>query len=155
MARPQTNTSHQAVIDQRRTLVSWLRLRGATQREIVAMLLKEGIVNQETGKAWSLATVNRDIDAVRKEWQREYAATYDEHVSEMRTQIREVRREAWRLKDLDLVLKCCTQEAKLLGLDKPDRLIVDWRREAMEAGIDAGNLFENLVREFAAVQQGD
>ena len=71
MARPQTNTSHQSVIDQRRTLVSRLRLRGATQREIVAMLLKEGIVNQETGKAWSLATVNRDIDAVRKEWQRD------------------------------------------------------------------------------------
>ena len=148
------NSSHQSVIDQRRTLVSRLRLRGASQREIVSMLQREGLVNHETGKPWSLATVNRDIDAIRKEWQREYAATYDEHISEMRSQIREVRREAWRQGDLELVLRCCAQEAKLLGLDKPDRLIVDWRREAMEAGIDAGNLFENLVREFAAIQQG-
>lgn len=154
MAGPQQNTSQQAVVEQRRTLIARLRLRGLTQREIVTALGRQGANNPQTGKAWSVATVNRDLQAVLEEWRQEYAATFDEHVAEMRAQIREVRREAWRTENHDLVLRCCAQEAKLMGLDKPDRLVVDWRREAQEAGIDAGDLFEKLVQEFSAVQQG-
>ena len=128
-------------------------LRGLTQREIETAMGQK-LLNPDTGKPWSIATVNRDIKEIRAGWRAEYAASYDQHISGMMAEIREVRREAWRREDFDLVLKCCDRECKLLGLDQPDKLIVDWRREATEAGVDAGNLFEKLVQQFADVQAG-
>lgn len=148
-------TSRTAVIDQRRILVARLLLRGLTQREIELALAKR-ILNPDTNKPWSIATVNRDIKEIRAEWHAQYAKSYDSHVSGMLAEIKEVRREAWSREDFDLVLKCCDRECKLLGLDQPDKLaIVDWRREAQEAGIDAGDIFEKLVQEFAVKQTSD
>lgn len=146
-------TSKQAAIDQRRIMVARLLLRGLTQREIETAMGQK-LLNPDTGKPWSIATVNRDIKEIRAEWRAEYAAVYDDHIAGMLAEIREVRREAWRIPDFDLVLKCCDRECKLLGLDQPDKLIVDWRREAAEVGLDVGNLFEKLVEQFAAVQAG-
>lgn len=146
---PVRNTNYQAAMDQRRTMVARLRLRGLTQREVVEALEKTKLRNPG-GKPWSLATVNRDIAAVRSGWRAEAREAYGKHVARMLAEYREVRREAWREGDHDLVLKTCQMECKLLGLDQPDRLVVDWRREAEEAGItDAGDIFEELVQQAA------
>ena len=151
---PQLNTNYQAVMDQRRTVVMRLRIRGLTQREIVEALAKTEMRNP-SGKPWGLTTVNRDIAAVRSDWRAEAREVYGEHVARMLAEYREVRREGWREKDFGLVLKACQMECKLLGLDKPDKLIVDCRREAEEAGItDAGDIFEELVQQAAVALAG-
>ena len=142
------NGSHQSTVDQRRTLVARSVLRGMTQREIVESLARQ--VTNGDGNPWSLATVNRDIKAIRKDWRKEARRDYDVHVARMLAEYRELRREGWRTKDYDLVLKACDRECKLLGLDKPDLLVVSWRQEAEEAGLDAGHIFERLVAEAAA-----
>ena len=142
------NNSHQSVADQRRTIVARLVLRGMTQREIVESLARQ--LTNGDGNPWSLATVNRDIKAIRKDWRKEARRDYDIHVAHMLAEYREVRRQAWVNKDYDLVLKVCDRECKLLGLDKPDLLVVSWRQEAEEAGLDAGDVFERLVATAAA-----
>lgn len=51
---------------------------------------------------------------------------------------------------------CIDRRIKLFGLDEPDRLVVDWRQEAEEVGLDAGEVFEQLVAVAAtALGQGD
>jgi len=40
---------------------------------------------------------------------------------------------------------CIDRRIKLFGLDEPDRIVVDWRQEVEEAGIDASDVFEQLV----------
>ena len=40
---------------------------------------------------------------------------------------------------------CIDRRIKLFGLDEPDRIVVDWRQEVEEAGIDASDVFERLV----------
>lgn len=148
MGVPPKNTSQNSTVEERRTHVSRLRLRGYTQWEIVKALPKMGVLNSK-GEPWSIATINRDIKAVRQEWRNQYAKTFDEHVSNVLAEIKEVRREAWCTQDYELVLKCCDRECKLLGLDKPGKLIVDWREEAKAAGVNAGDIFESIVAEFA------
>jgi len=138
-------------MEQRRSMVARLLLRGLTQREIQGALAgKDGIRNAE-GRPWSIGTVNRDVQAVKLAWQREYAADYHEHVARMLMEYREVRRQGWRDKDLGIVLKCCVLECKLLGLDRPDRLEIEWRKEAQNAGYDAASVFEQLVQQAASV----
>ena len=138
-------------MERRRTMVSGLLLRGLTQREIQSALSGKGGIRNGDGKPWSIGTVNRDVQAVKLAWQREYAADYHEHVARMLMEYREVRRQAWRDKDLGTVLKCCVLECKLLGLDRPDRLEIEWRKEAQDAGYDAAVVFEELVQQAAAV----
>ena len=116
------NKSQQAIIDRRRTLVARARLHGATQREIVAALRKQGELNRDTGNPWALVTVNRDLKAIQKAWQADAQRDIAEYTSEQIAELREVRRKAWSLVKLDTVLRSLAQEAKLLGLDAPDKL---------------------------------
>lgn len=46
---------------------------------------------------------------------------------------------------------CIDRRIKLFGLDEPDRLVVDWKQEAREAGLDPGDIFERYVQAAAAV----
>ena len=141
-----SRTSNPGIIDERRTLVARASVRGATQREIVKELELAGIVNPETGAAWSLATVNADLKAVRREWRAQFAESFNEHVTLMLAEIRELRRQGWQTGNWDLVLKCMDRECRLMGLDQPDKLTVDWRKEAAEAGVnDASEIFNELL----------
>lgn len=146
MAGPPNLNRKTGVTETRRTVVARLWARGLSQREIEEGLKKAGLVNFH-GKPWSTTTVHRDVQAVKLEMQQQYAADYFAHASEMLAQYREVRREAWRSGDLDAVLKACAAECKLMGLDKPDRLELSWREEAQAQGVDASDVFEQLVRQ--------
>lgn len=151
MAELRFRNNGQAVIDERRTFVARFAVRGATQREIVKSLKKQGFTNPKTERPWAIGTVNRDLRAIRLEWRVRYARSYDEHVTYMLAEIRELRRQGWRDKNYKLILSCMDRECKLMGLDQPDRLVVDWREEAEQAGItDAGEIFEQLVQVAAA-----
>lgn len=106
------NTSQAEIIDARRRKVAALRLRGITQREIVAAL-------QAQGETWSLGTINHDIDALKAEWRAERLQDTAEKQAEVLAEIREARRAAWGAKDLGAVYQGLKQERELLGLDAP------------------------------------
>lgn len=52
---------------------------------------------------------------------------------------------------------CIEQRCKIFGFNAPTRISMDWRKEAEEAGVDAGVLFNELVGKFidAASVDGD
>ena len=52
------------------------------------------------------------------------------------------------LGSIDRYLRVMERRSKLLGLDAPDKLEVDWRREAEDAGIEPSEIFEEMVNIF-------
>ena len=115
------NNSIQAVIDNRRLLVAQLRLRGATQREIVNTLAANGMANPKTGKAYSLGTVNSDLQYLESEWKQAAAEETAEHKARQMAENSEVRRVAWKGNDLAIILRSLQFEASLVGSEAPKR----------------------------------
>ncbi len=109
----------------RRRRVAALVLRGLTQREIVLALAdpssSEGcLTNPESGKPFSLATIHRDIVALREQWLAESLADIQSHKSGVLAELTEVKRAGWVEADLNVVLRALSQQAKLLGLNEPE-----------------------------------
>lgn len=53
------------------------------------------------------------------------------------------------------IMACIERRCKLLGLDAPTQLQVDWRREAEEVGINVSEIYGQLIDSFAeAIQTG-
>ena len=124
---PKKNNSNDAHVARRRRKVAALRLRGLTQREIVRLLPlgDDPIKNPRTGDPYDLATVCRDLKALRDEWREgavgDVATVKGAHLAELR----EARRQAWASGDLSAVLRGLGQEADLLGLHAPKRAQVE------------------------------
>jgi transposase len=110
------------LIDARRERVAALRLRGFTEREIVAALEQQGFFNPETHRPYSTGCIAKDILALQKQWRENAARAISEHKSEQLAEIAEVKRSAWAAKKLDTVLKGLEREAKILGTDAPTRI---------------------------------
>lgn len=117
------NNYKSAIRDERRRRVARLRLRGLTQREIMAGLAEQGILNPDTGAAYELGTINRDLKAIEAEWKSEAVGDIAQHKGNHLAELKETRRVAWADKKgpkLFYVLKSLEQEARVLGLDDPD-----------------------------------
>lgn len=138
------NNSRQAIIDNRRRQVAILRLRGMTQREIIATLERQGVVNPATGQPWSLGIINIDLKALDAEWRAEAAKAIDEHKARQLAELNEVRRAAWAAKDLVTVLRVLKQEADILGTAAAIK--VHWQ-DTLPDGYDANE----VLRQFTAM----
>ena len=110
----------------RRLLVARLYLRGMTIREIRLALAAEnlknpkpGQVNPRTLEPWSISTLHGDIKLAEKGWERRAAGDAGERRRRLVAELREHRREAWRLKQLSEVRLGVVAEAKLDGLEHP------------------------------------
>lgn len=92
-----SESSNKEIIAHRRERVAHWRLRGLTQREIAAALAEElpSLVNPDTGKPYSLGTINADLKALDAQWKREAKASTDLHRAQMLAELRAVRRAAW------------------------------------------------------------
>ena len=117
------NNSAEGIRALRRRLVAQLLLRGYTQREIRDALARPvragGLRNPQTGKPYSLGTINADVQHLRERWREEAAADIAEHKARHVAELGEVKRTAWKQKDLRTVLKALDQEAKVLALNAP------------------------------------
>src|SRR5678815_5397373 len=113
------NNAQDAIIDDRRRLVASLILRKRTQREIVYALTTQGHRNPLTGEPWSLATVNADVQALRRQWRKEARQDTAEHKTRQFAELNEVMKQGWVDNDLNAVLRAMKQQAELLGLDAP------------------------------------
>ena len=125
------DNNKQAIIDKRRLLVARASLHGGSMREIAEALQKQGEFNPDTNLPWTYRTVARDMLVIRKQWREDAKREIAEYTAEQIAELREVRRKAWTLVRLDTVLRSLAQEAKLLGLDAPDKLSVSGQQEVM------------------------
>lgn len=108
------------IIARRREMVARMRLRGLSQREIVAALPDLGCVN-DSGEPWSLATINSDLKALQAEWRKEAKKSIDHHKARELAVIEEARRAAWLNNDLPSVLRAVSLEMDLLGTEAPKK----------------------------------
>jgi hypothetical protein len=89
------NTAQADSIDARREAVARHRLRGLSQREIVAQLAADGWTNPETGEPYSLGTVNSDVQALTRQWRGDAAKATATLKGQILAELREVRRAGW------------------------------------------------------------
>jgi DNA-binding transcriptional MerR regulator len=115
---------HDEQVEDRRRTVASLRLRGLTVREIQMALAEVRKFNPKDGTPWGLATIQRDIDALKKRWREDAAANFAEHQAKLNAELNELKRQAWRNEDLANVLKAIEQQRKLLGLDAPTKSLI-------------------------------
>ena len=109
------------LIAARRERVASLRLRGLTEREIVAALEQQNFINPETGKAYSTGCIAKDILALQKQWLANAARDISEHKSEQLAELRELSRRNWAKDDLAEVRACLTLAARILGTPAPEK----------------------------------
>ena len=105
----------------RRERVASLRLRGLTEREIVAALEQQGFHNPETGKGYDLATICRDLQALKKQWMDNAAADIAQHKAQQIAELRELTRRNWAKDDLPEVRQCLALAARILGTPAPEK----------------------------------
>jgi len=110
-------SQRKAAIAHRRQMVAGLYLRGMSQRDIQLALRQKNVVNPETGKPYSLGTINSDIKRLYKDWVKSASRDYGEAKARHLAEIREARRVAWRASDLPMVSKLLRQESDLMGLN--------------------------------------
>lgn len=98
-----------------------MRLQRLDQREIQKELERMGIVNPATGSAWSLGTINGDIQALEAEWKAKAVEKIDGLKAMQLAELDEVKRHGWAKKDMNTVLRALTLEADIAGTKAPNR----------------------------------
>ena len=124
----------QEVIDKRRNMVASLLARGMTQIEITNQLgaqyiIRDGqerpnpsyLINPITSEPFDKATINRDVQYLRKQWRENAEEVIEELLSKQLAEIREARRVAWARGDIEEVRLSIALEMKLTGTAKPER----------------------------------
>ena len=127
--------TQQDVIAARRERVATLRARGLTLREIQATLGAETILvngerkpnpnkllNPETGEAYDLATIFRDVEFLTDQWRKSAAASTDDHRARQFGELQEIKRAAWAARNPHLALMALEKEMKLLGTPMPEKI---------------------------------
>jgi hypothetical protein len=111
--------SPQALKAARQHKVQQLVLRGLTQREIVAALEKQRVINPQTGKPWSLGTINADLKELEAHWEQAALEERCKKKARVNQELQELKRAAWTEKNLALVADLIKQERQLFNLDEP------------------------------------
>lgn len=118
------NNSRSDIRDRRRQLVAEIMVRRprVTQRQVRDALTEQGHINPETGEAWSLGTINRDVEAVREQAQKRMNRSAEEWRSQELEMLRELQADAWEEGEYRTVIQVSKRRAKLLGLDEPEQI---------------------------------
>lgn len=132
------NKKRQIRMEQRRRLVSELLLRrpGITQREICDDLEERGFVNPDTGKPYSLGTVNSDVQTLEDGWRRSAQRDIAEFKWRQIAELDEVKRAAWSDKDVNAVMRAIKLQMDITGTEAPKRSelqVATWRDKLIDA----------------------
>lgn len=122
-------TNSQKAVIARRAIISKAIVTGYKLTEIQNILVKNGVINPRTKKPYTLSMLSLDLKALTTQWA---AQSYDNIAACKRrvwAEIQAVKKEAWKDKQLDVVLKAIKSERELLGLD-----------EIVKGGIDVAEL---------------
>lgn len=156
MVAPKSTAKADIVIIRRERVAS-LVARGLTQREIAHALANDKnspILNPDTGEAFDVATINRDLQALRKENRERTAASIDEHAARQYAEIQEIKRAAWAGKNPQLALAALDKEMKLLGtLRQPDGININllvvvqrFEQVARDLNLDPSSALDEFVQ---------
>lgn len=112
------NTSYRDVRLQRREIIARLRARRLTVRQITEALALPpfNIVNPKTGKPYSFNQVQYDLQKIRAMWRKSIEQSAKNSCAAILHELNEIKRRAWELDNLQIVLQACKQEADLRGL---------------------------------------
>ena len=123
MGEPNRRKLNRAIVEARRRRVAALKLRGLSAREIQVALgdPTKGLLNPQTGRAYSLGTIGYDLLALQKRWREESAKDIREHKARELAELVEHRKSAWGQRELAEVRLGIALEMKLLGTAEPDR----------------------------------
>jgi hypothetical protein len=138
----------------RQQKVAQLDLRGLTQREIVKALEKQRIINPNTGKSWSLATVNSDLKELEARYREEALKDRTSKKAHLNAELQELKRAAWSTKDLRLVADLLRQERQLFGLDAPANVNVNGRLDG-EVNINHQIAAQAIAADMADMEEDD
>lgn len=115
--------------ERRRALIADLKLRRPriTVRQLRLALAKEGTedvgFNGDTGKPWSLSTIQADLDRIRED----VAKRYDESVHQLRNRELALLEKAQELavanQDVKEIISVSRERRKLLALDKLEQTV--------------------------------
>ena len=131
----------------RREAVASLRARRLTIRAIIENLKKLNPPIQA-----SHATIVRDLKAIREEWKDRASEKIGEWIASELADMDELEKQAWREKRYDLVLKIKDRRAKLLGLDKPNRVELAGKDGGAIEVADARESIQRKLARIAAEQ---
>ena len=126
----------------RRELVSRLRLRGLSLREITAAMGREdpvtgepAFLNPRTGKPYSIRMIHLDVRWATELWMDNVIEAVSLQKGRMLAEIAEAKKVAWADRDLPNVLKAIQLETNVRGLNAPTRI----------AGSDGGALVPQRI----------
>jgi len=155
------------ITEQRRRLVSSIIIRrpSITRRELHKIVC-EKIKNPYSEKPFCISTIQNDVVALKKRWQRRIDQNVEVWMAELFATLDELQGDAWTEKEYAIVVRCIQERAKLRGMYAPARVEVSWKEELQQAGLDessASAIFEKLVENYAnelenetvAVESGD
>lgn len=111
--------SSATIVANRRLKVQQLTLRGLSQREILQVFQQQRIVNPQSGKPWSLGTINGDIQALEAQWDAAAMELKRKQKARVAAEIREAKKAAWGDRDVRLVRDLLKDEAALFNLADP------------------------------------
>jgi hypothetical protein len=142
------NTSKKAQIGLRRKRVAQLRAQGRSQREIAGMV------------GASVGTISTDLKVLMKQWREEASVSIREHASQQLAEVREVKRMAWMMQDLKLVLAAIRLEAYITGtvaapvININISMLAQLAQNIESQGLKASDVFSDFMQRYAANKRG-
>lgn len=131
------NTRDAHITEDRRREVAALRRRRLTIRQIVEVLANGGRKNPRTGKPWDIATIHRDLEAIKEAMRAEAVKDASEHKAEILADYQELIRLAWVEKRYDDVRLVLRDVRALLGTDSPQVIIFEQVQARMVEALSA------------------
>ena len=123
---------------ERQRLVSALRLRNLTAREIVEGLAKHGI-------KCGLGTVGRDLAELRRRWRDHAREDVSDYQAKQIAQLEAIQKQAWAQNDLDIVLKAHDRLTRLVGSEMINLEIRIARLEERHLQAAPGHLTRKVI----------
>lgn len=151
------------VILKRREMVASLLARGMRQSEILTQLSTPQIKrngkivenpmylpNPNTGEPWDKATISRDTDALRKDWQDNAERDTDELRSEQLARSEELFRMAIARGDISECRRVLEFQMKLLGTAKPEKQEHRWDDSQLQSMMSAKDALREKIDNLMA-----
>jgi hypothetical protein len=97
------------------------------------------MVNPETGRPWSLGTIQADVEAIKAQWRESAVQEVGDFVARSLATLDELQELAWRQENGELILKVEARRAQLLGLNKPSAANVGFEDGVIQIKVQGGD----------------
>jgi hypothetical protein len=152
------NGADKVLMERRRLMVADYAARGVPQRRIVdylyALYVQKPKENpfgaNPDGEAWSIGTINHDIQVARTRWRKNAERHIGDHIARQLAELGEVKKAAWAQGDYEGVRRTIETEMKLLGTSQYQLTIrnEDWKTDLIAGVKNKEFTFSDLLTAF-------